>query len=195
MSKRMLRISGKVYRVLLRLYPAEHREAFGAAMAQTFGDMLRDAYGQRGARGVLRLWLETLSDTLQNAVIEHGSVLQERLAMSRRSLMVLGLALLLAVVTGYVDITADEVQAPMLCILLFSFMLGLLQPKGAWRWALLIGLSIPAATFVGLAINFNFVDAPPRYPITLAVLVIPALVAAYLGVLASRAFTTMRQTA
>jgi len=73
-----------------------------------------------------------------------------------------------------------------MCILLFSFLSGLIQPRWAWRWAVLIGLSIPISTFVGLAINFNFVDPPPRYPITTAVLVIPALIAAYGGALANR---------
>ena len=101
------------------------------------------------------------------------------------------LTLALSALTGYVNVTASEVQAPMLCILLFSFVTGLLQPRGAWRWAALIGLSIPASTFIGLAINFPFVDAPPRFPITLAVLVIPALIAAYLGVLSRRLLTAI----
>jgi hypothetical protein len=102
--------------------------------------------------------------------------------MSKRTLFVPCLALMLGTLAGYVDITTTEVQVPMLCILVFSFLLGLLEPKRAWLWAILISLSIPISTFVGLAINFDFADTPPRFPIFLAVLVIPALLAAYAGV-------------
>jgi hypothetical protein len=106
--------------------------------------------------------------------------------MSTKSLMVLALALALGILTGYVNITATEVQAPMLCLLCFSFLIGFMQPRGAWRWAVLIGLSIPVSTFIGLAVNFQFVDTPPRYPITLVVLVIPALIAAYIGAFSNK---------
>ena len=48
-----------------------------------------------------------------------------------------------------------------------------------------MGLSLPTAYFIMFALNLRAVDAP-RYPITLAVLVIPALVAAYGGAVARR---------
>jgi hypothetical protein len=99
--------------------------------------------------------------------------------MSTKSLVTLVLTVVFSIFTGYVNVTATEVQAPMACILLFSFLSGLIQPKAAWRWALLIGLSIPVSTFVGLAVNYQFVDPPPHYPIFLIVLVIPALIAVY----------------
>ncbi len=111
--------------------------------------------------------------------------------MRRSTVLILLLAIVFATITGYVNVHASEVQAPLLCILVFSGLLGLIQPEAAWRWGVIIGLSIPASTFFALAINFKMDDVP-RFPITLAVLVIPATVAAYLGVLAHRVLGEMR---
>lgn len=105
--------------------------------------------------------------------------------MNRRSWLVVALALAFGALLGYIDLNSQEVQLPMFCLLLFSFTLGALQPKAAWRWGVLLGLSLPAAYFAAFALNLRAMDAP-RYPITLAVLVIPALVAAYAGAFASR---------
>jgi hypothetical protein len=189
MKTMLVRASVALYRALLRLYPADHRRTYGAEMTLTFRDMAQAAYARRRSVALLWLWAEILPDTLTNATIEHVEALRGNPPMSRKSLVVLSLALVCSLLTGYVNVTATEVLPPMLCILLFSGLTGLLQPKGAWRWAALIGLSIPISTFVGLAINFHFVDAPPRYPITLVVLVISALIAAYLGVLLNHVLT------
>jgi hypothetical protein len=105
--------------------------------------------------------------------------------MTRRGWLITALALAFGALLGYIDINSSEVQLPLVCLLLFSFTLGVCQPKAAWRWAVLMGLSLPIAYFVAFAVNYRVVDAP-RYPITLAVLVIPALVAAYGGAIANR---------
>lgn len=69
----------------------------------------------------------------------------------------------------------------MFCLLLF---LGMLQPKAAWCWDLLVNMIIPVSYFVAFTVNYAVVDAP-RYPITLIVLTISALIAAYAGAFAS----------
>src|SRR5260221_11080808 len=97
----------------------------------------------------------------------------------------MGLALAFGALLGYIDINSSEVQLPLVCLLLFSFTLGVCQPRGAWRWGVVMGLSLPIAYFVAFAGNYRVVDVP-RYPITLAVLVIPALIAAYGGAFATR---------
>jgi hypothetical protein len=193
MSKKTLCASETLYRILLRLYPAEYQRAYGRLMAQTFRDMSRAACNRGGLGALLDLWRETFSDVLVSTAIEHIDAIRMRKLMSKKGLMTLGLVLVFSLLTGYLNMTATEVIVPMSCILLFSFLAGLIQPKAAWRWAVLIGLSIPLSTFVGLAINFNFPDAPPRFPITLLVLVIPALVAAYGGSLINRVFMPVRQ--
>ncbi len=113
--------------------------------------------------------------------------------MTRKSWLTLGLALAFGGLLGYIDVNSQEVQLPMFCLLLFSFTLGVMQPKAAWRWGVLMGLSLPTAYFVALALNYRAVDTP-RYPITLVVLVIPALVAAYGGALAQRLSQPSMQT-
>ncbi len=105
--------------------------------------------------------------------------------MSHKSWLTTGLALAFATLLGYIDLNSKEVQLPLACLLLFSFTLGVCQPKAAWRWGLIMGLSIPVSYFVAFALNLRAVDAP-RYPITLVVLVTPALIVAYAGAYASK---------
>ena len=94
------------------------------------------------------------------------------------------LTLIFSLITGYINMTSTENLPPMLCILVFPCLVGLIEARSAWRWGLVIGLSIMLSQFFALAINYKILDAP-RFPITLAILVIPALVAAYAGALVS----------
>lgn len=192
MPRIILYVFDRFYRVVLWIYPRSYRRVYGALMAQLFRDLCRDAYARRGIRALPYLWLHILLDAVITAAIEHLAMFRRSYSMQRKSLIVLALTLLFAAVTGYVNVTASEVQAPMLCLLTFAFVSGFIQPKAAWRWAVVIGLSIPVSTFVALAINYKLIDAP-HYPITLAVLVIPALIAAYVGVLFNRVIRASRQ--
>ena len=93
------------------------------------------------------------------------------------------LALALGPLAGYVDLHAKEVQFPVLLILLFTCLLSLAHPKGAWRWALIVGGGIPLAHFIGRAMGY----APP-YPILPNIFatflaLIPAFIGAYGGML------------
>ena len=63
--------SERVYRRLLRLYPAPFRRRYGAQMAQLFGDQLRDARVDRGPGGVALTWLRSITDIAASAAIEH----------------------------------------------------------------------------------------------------------------------------
>ncbi len=106
--------------------------------------------------------------------------------MSRRSGLTLALVLVLSVITaGAINVMASENLPVLICLLLFPFVAGLMQPRAAWRWGLLVGLSVMLSQFTALAINYRVVDAP-RYPLTLAVLALPALAAAYAGALLGR---------
>ncbi len=104
--------------------------------------------------------------------------------MTRKDGLALELTLLFGALLGYIDLNSSEVFLPMACLLLFAFTLGAFQPKAAWRWGLLIGLSVPAAYGVASLTQLPPSDAPAQ-PLTLVVLVIPALSAAYAGVLAN----------
>src|SRR2546427_8651174 len=66
----------RIFRALLRLFPAEFRGDFGDDMAATFTDQRRDVLARGGARAALRLWWETLHGILTTAPREHLDLLR-----------------------------------------------------------------------------------------------------------------------
>jgi len=80
-----------------------------------------------------------------------------------------------------VDLHNDEVQAAVLVLLAGGFLVGTVWPRGAWRWALILGLSI----FIGdnAAPRLGIV-ALPIQPINWGTLValVPAFIGTYIGV-------------
>src|SRR5689334_18870905 len=73
----------RTYRLLVRLYPAAHRRAFGEPMVQTFGDHYRDAVERRGGSR-LRFWAAVLADTGTSLLTEHAAEFRAR-RRSRRA--------------------------------------------------------------------------------------------------------------
>jgi hypothetical protein len=67
----------RMYRLLVRLYPAVHRRAFGEQMVQTFGDHHRDAVEARGGSR-LRFWVAVLADAGTSLLTEHAAELRAR---------------------------------------------------------------------------------------------------------------------
>ncbi len=74
-EKTVLLISTKLYRLLLFLYPAGHRREYAPLMAQAFGDLCRERYGQAKMLGLLKLWGRVLKDLLATALAEHVDAL------------------------------------------------------------------------------------------------------------------------
>ncbi len=73
-EKRGLKLSVRLYGLLLAAYPAEFRREYGPHMAQLFQDRCRDGQRRRsrGARGsLLRVWAETILDLARTAPDEH----------------------------------------------------------------------------------------------------------------------------
>jgi len=71
--------SQRLYRLLLRCYPAQFRLLYAREMALTFRDSYREAMQQRGKKGVLRLWGIVLYDLIVSIFIEHLSAFKELL--------------------------------------------------------------------------------------------------------------------
>ena len=99
-----------------------------------------------------------------------------------RTLLPVAIALVLASFAVSVDLHNDEVQAAVLVLLVSGFVLGAIWPSGAWRWALILGLSI----FVGDPIGVQLGAAPP-WPETginfgSLVALVPAFIGTYAGV-------------
>jgi hypothetical protein len=99
----------RVYRGLLRLYPAEFRARFGDEMVQLFGDQLRDARTGRGSSGPTGTWLRTLGDLVLTAVSEHARrdrtmahSLTEAPSIPTRALGLIGILGGAALVVGFI---------------------------------------------------------------------------------------------
>jgi hypothetical protein len=75
-GRRCLRAQ-RTYRLLVRLYPAAHRRAFGEQMVQTFGDHYRDAVEARGGSR-LRFWVAVLADAGTSLLTEHAAEVRAR---------------------------------------------------------------------------------------------------------------------
>jgi hypothetical protein len=75
--------------------------------------------------------------------------------MSRQIVVTTILTGLMMLVVGYVDLTASEIQAVVLILLVGGFILGALATKRAWVVALLIGLAVPVAEAIALIVGFE----------------------------------------
>jgi hypothetical protein len=70
-------------------------------------------------------------------------------AATRRSRYTVGLAVVLGLGIGWLDLHTTEVSVTILALLSTGLLLGLLQPIAAWRWAVLLGLGLPVVATVG----------------------------------------------
>jgi hypothetical protein len=93
------------------------------------------------------------------------------------------LALSGGIFAGWVDFNNDEPQAAVLVILVVTFLLGLIQPRLAWLWAIIVALSLPAVYLVATNLGYQPVSPPsPGWYASLLAL-IPAFIGAYSGTL------------
>jgi hypothetical protein len=80
-----------------------------------------------------------------------------------------------------VDLHNDEVQAAVLVLLVGGFVLGGIWPHAAWRWALVLGLSIFAGDNAAPRLGLSSTPVEPMNWGTLIAL-IPAAIGTYVGV-------------
>jgi hypothetical protein len=73
-SDRGVWASESVYRALTRAYPQEVRRRYGEEMVHYFGDLCREEWHSRGAKGVAALWAHTLPDLFFTALQERGAL-------------------------------------------------------------------------------------------------------------------------
>jgi len=166
-------MSERIYRLLLLAYPADFRREFGDDMTQVFRTRARTAgaFAQRA-----RFWRRTLTDWIASAA-------RERIAsLTPYGIMLVLVALGFGLFAAYVDFNNDEVQAPVLVVLVASFILGVAQPRQAWRWPLIVALCLPLTREI--APLFGLYPKLPATPNNFATLLalIPAFIGAYSGV-------------
>ena len=90
-------------------------------------------------------------------------------------------------VTGIAELRAADVQRPALLLFCFACLLGAAYPDGAWRRALLLGLSVPLAQWVASLTGEPLPFALPDYAAGFLALV-PAAAGTLLGVGVRRAY-------
>lgn len=95
---KIIAVSEKIYRQLLRFYPHSHHRDYGGPMAQLFRDQCRDAWTAGRSAGLLKLWLRTLPDLIKSSLTEQLAAIERNPTMkyfkdSATLLLVTGLVL------------------------------------------------------------------------------------------------------
>ena len=91
------------------------------------------------------------------------------------------LAAIVGALTGLIEMRAEQMQPAALSLATFACMLGAAYPDGAWRRALMLGLTVPLAQIISTATGVALPYPLPRLAEAFLA-VIPALVGTYLGV-------------
>jgi len=78
--------SERLFRALLRLFPAEFRGDFGDEMTQTFREHRQDVLARGGTMALLALWRDTIRGIVATAPREHLDVLQQDVRYGIRNL-------------------------------------------------------------------------------------------------------------
>jgi hypothetical protein len=65
----VLRLSVKLYRRLVRLYPAHLKRHFGSEMVEVFEQQLLGAWGESGAAGIGRVWCCVVAEVVTGVAI------------------------------------------------------------------------------------------------------------------------------
>lgn len=106
--------------------------------------------------------------------------------------LVLLLTVALGTVTGVVDVHVTEVQLTAFLLMSFACLLGAVHPVGAWRRALMLGMSVPLAHVVA-----NVTGATLPYtvsePAATFLALVPAFLGSYLGVGMRRLWIAQRE--
>jgi len=98
-------------------------------------------------------------------------------------LLCTAMAVLGGFIAGAVDFRNDEPQAAMLVILVFTGLLGFVQPRKAWRWAIIVGLGIPAYYLIATALGYHSISVPEPGWYASLIALIPAFISTYGGAL------------
>ncbi len=96
-------ISERVYRWLLKAYPADYRDGYGEKMAQAFRDQVRSVGRDRE---LVRLWLRTIADWVRTVCARHG----ERLLPGDTAATVVVFARYEAEAFGHDRITVEDLM-------------------------------------------------------------------------------------
>ena len=89
-------------------------------------------------------------------------------------------ALVLGGVAGALDLAADSPQVASTAIVIFTFVLGLTYPRKAWWWALAVGIGVPLANTLVVALGYPHFRRPENIYLTYLAF-FPAFIGAYIA--------------
>jgi hypothetical protein len=95
---------------------------------------------------------------------------------------------------GWVDFNNDEVQAAVLVILVVTFLLGMILPRRAWLWAILVALCLPGVYLFAHRLGYQPVSPPSPGWYASLIALIPAFIGVYAGALARLAINRAAPT-
>jgi hypothetical protein len=104
----------------------------------------------------------------------------------RRNAICTALAVAIGLGIGWLDLHTTEVTVTVVALLLAGLLLGILQPKAAWRWAVLLALGLPAMAMAGRLLGVRTAEPIRSDPRVALVALAFALVGCYGGVAARR---------
>lgn len=69
---RLINVSERWFRILLRLYPADFRDEMGDAVVEAYGDRAREALNRGGGIRLAGVWVQVLASSLRNGLGERA---------------------------------------------------------------------------------------------------------------------------
>jgi hypothetical protein len=63
--------------------------------------------------------------------------------MPKSDVVIYGLAILLGIAAGIINVTLGDVLVTTLFVLISTLALGFMRPRRAWRWILIVGVFVP----------------------------------------------------
>ena len=93
---------------------------------------------------------------------------------------------------GWIDLRTTEVTSTVVALLVAGFVLGVLHPRWAWRWAVLLAVGLPAMAAVALLLHLRTAEPVSLDPRIFLVVLAFALAGCYGGVALRR--TLSRRT-
>jgi hypothetical protein len=102
----LMRLSTRLFQMLLILYPRDFRREYGREMTLVFRDTCRQTSRCHGAAGILELWLTTLLDLFSTALVERLAEvnhMSSTVLFTRISGMVAAVGGLLLLILVYVE--------------------------------------------------------------------------------------------
>ena len=101
------------------------------------------------------------------------------------------LTLFAGMLIGFMAPRTEEIILIVFLLIAFGFFTGFVQPRHAWRWALLLAIWVPLNEAFAMIIGARGVE-PPNVPASLFAFV-PAFVGVYVGVLIHRMSQVQKQ--